>query len=175
MSILCPILPLSEKKQKVIFYPFSFPQAALLQQGVSTGLRPRSSQHKYPARQVGGYKIQTSIEKNKYKTLKRYSPNKKLQYLNFLWETETMGFRVITKCARSAVFRRLSVLIKGRLRSMRWIIIQNFIHLILFRHLWYSLQENWAKLREVYQKVEEVDLYVGGLSETPVAGEKNFL
>ena len=86
-----------------------------------------------------------------------------------------MGFLVITKCARSAVFRRLSVLIKGRLRSMRWMIIQNFIHMILFRHLWYSLQENWAKLREVYQRVEEVDLYVGGLSETPVAGEKNFL
>ena len=37
------------------------------------------------------------------------------------------------------------------------------------------MQENWAKLREVYQRVEEVDLYVGGLSETPVAGEKNFL
>ena len=37
------------------------------------------------------------------------------------------------------------------------------------------MQENWAKLREVYQRVEDVDLYVGGLSETPVVGEKNFL
>jgi len=31
-------------------------------------------------------------------------------------------------------------------------------------------EENWAKLREVYQRVEDLDLYVGGLSETPVAG-----
>jgi len=31
-------------------------------------------------------------------------------------------------------------------------------------------EENWAKLSEVYQKVEDVDLYVGGLSETPVGG-----
>merc|ERR1719430_2422976 len=31
-------------------------------------------------------------------------------------------------------------------------------------------EENWAKLSEVYQKAEDVDLYVGGLSETPVGG-----
>ena len=38
---------------------------------------------------------------------------------------------------------------------------------------YYLVQENWAKLNEVYQKVEDVDLYVGGLSETPVGGNKH--
>ena len=36
----------------------------------------------------------------------------------------------------------------------------------------YLVQENWAKLNEVYQKVDDIDLYVGGLSETPVGGIK---
>jgi len=31
-------------------------------------------------------------------------------------------------------------------------------------------EENWAKVNEVYEKVEDVDLYVGGLSESPVEG-----
>ena len=39
----------------------------------------------------------------------------------------------------------------------------------------YLVQENWAKLSEVYQKVEDVDLYVGGLSETPVGGKHCWL
>jgi len=31
-------------------------------------------------------------------------------------------------------------------------------------------EENWSKLKSVYHAVEDIDLYVGGLSETPVQG-----